>query len=60
MFPTDGANVDASRPKGPRSCQVDARLQPRLSSGSIDPAKDVQTGCPDTPSDGFFSHGSRD
>ena len=36
--------VDASRPRDPRSCQVDARLQPRLSSGLVDPAKDVRTG----------------
>ncbi|KAL6343261.1 hypothetical protein AAG906_022177 [Vitis piasezkii] len=35
--------VDASRPRDPRSCQVDARLQPRLSSVSVDPAKDVRT-----------------
>ena len=53
-------NVDASRPRDPRSCQVDARLQPRLSSGSVVPAKDVWTGCLDTPSDGFVSHGSKD
>ena len=43
MLPTDGANVDASLPKDPHSCQVDARLQPRLSSGSVDPTKDVRT-----------------
>ena len=36
-------SVDASRPRDPRSCQVDARLQLRLSSGSVDPAKDVRT-----------------
>ncbi|RVX12533.1 hypothetical protein CK203_011639 [Vitis vinifera] len=27
-------------------------FQPRLSSGSVVPVKDVRTGCPDTPSDG--------
>ena len=59
-FPTDGANVEASRPCDPRSCQVDTRSQPRLSSGSVIPAKGIRTGCPDTPSDGFVSHGSRD
>ena len=32
------------------SCQVDARFQPRLSSGSVFPVKDVRTGRPDTPS----------
>ena len=52
--------VDALRPRDPRSCQVDVRLQPRLSFGSVDPAKDVRTGCSDTLSDGFVSHGSRD
>ncbi|RVW50669.1 Flavin-containing monooxygenase FMO GS-OX2 [Vitis vinifera] len=31
-----------------------------MSFGSIDPAKDVRTGCPDTPSDGFVSHGLKD
>ena len=49
--------VEALRPDNPRSCQVDARFQPRLSSGSVAPAKDVRTGCPDTPSDGFVSLG---
>ncbi|RVW28129.1 L-type lectin-domain containing receptor kinase IX.1 [Vitis vinifera] len=49
--------VEASHPCDPRSCQMDARFQPRLSSGSIVPAKDVRIGCPDTPSDGFVSHG---
>ena len=49
--------VEALRSNGPRSCQVDARFQPRLSSGSVFPAKDVRTGCPDTPSDDFVSHG---
>ena len=44
--------VDALRPSDPRSCQVDAHFQPRLSSGSVFPAKDVRTGRPDTPSDG--------
>ena len=29
-----------------------ARFQPRLSSGSVFPAKDVRTGRPDTPSEG--------
>ena len=52
--------VKALRPDDPRSCQVDVRFQPRLSSGSVVPTKDVRTGCPDTPSDGFVSHGSRD
>ena len=49
--------VEALRPDDPRSCQMDVRFQPRLSSGSVVPAKDVWTGCPDTPSDGFVSHG---
>ena len=49
--------VEASRPCDPCSCQMDARSQPRLSYGSVVPAKDVRTGCPDTPSDGFVSHG---
>ena len=31
-----------------------------MSSGSVDPTKDVRTGCPDTPSDDFVSHGLRD
>ena len=35
--------VDALRPKDPRCCQVDARCQPRLSSGSVVPAKYVRT-----------------
>ena len=52
--------VDASRPRDPRCCQVDARFQPRTSSGSVDPAKDVWTGCPDTPSNGFVSHCLKD
>ena len=52
--------VEALRSNDPCSCQVDARFQPRLSSGSVFLAKDVRTGCPDTPSDGFVSHGSRD
>ena len=39
---------------------MDARCQPRLSSGSVVPTKDVRTGCPDTPFDGFVSHGSMD
>ena len=52
--------VDASRPRDPRSCQVDARFQPRMNSSSVDPTKDVRTGCPDTPFDGFVSHGSMD
>ena len=52
--------VEASRPRDPRNCQVDVRFQPRMNSGSVNPAKDVQTGCPDTPSDGFVSHGSKD
>ena len=29
-------------------------------SGSINPPKDVLTGCPDTPSDGFVSNGPKD
>ena len=36
-------NVEALRPDDPRSCQVDARFQPRLSYGSVVPAKDVRT-----------------
>ena len=35
--------VEALRPDDPRSCQVDVRFQPRLSSGSVVPAKDVRT-----------------
>ena len=54
------SDFDVLRPRDPRCCQMDARFQPRLSSDSIDPTKDVRTGCPDTPSDGFVSHGSRD
>ena len=50
-------SVEALRPDDPRSCQMDARFQPRSSSGSVIPAKGVRTGCPDTSSDGFFSHG---
>ena len=49
-------NVKALRPDDPRSCQVDAHFQPKSSSGSVFPAKDVQTGCPNIPSDGFVSH----
>ena len=52
--------VEVLRPDDPRSCQMDARFQPRQSSGSVVPAKDVRTRCPDTPSDGFVSHGQRD
>ena len=52
--------VDVLRSRDPRCCQVDTRFQPRLSYGLVDPAKDVRTGCPDTPSDSFVSHGSRD
>ena len=44
--------VDALRPSDPRSYQVDARFQPKLSSGLVFPAKDVRTGRPDTPSEG--------
>ena len=51
---------DALRPSDPCSYQVDARFQPRSSSGSVFPAKDVRTGCPNTPSDGFVSYDSRD
>ena len=49
--------VEALRPDDPHSCQVDARFQSRLSSGLVVPVKDVRTRCPDTPSDGFVSHG---
>ena len=52
--------VDTSRPRDLRSCQVDARFQTRMNSGSVNPTKDVRTGCPDTPSNGFVSHGSKD
>ena len=52
--------VGTSCPKDPCCCQVDVCYKPRRSSGSVDPAKDVRTGCPDTPSDGFVSHGLRD
>ena len=58
--PTDGANVDALRPRDPRGCQMDACFQPRMVPTSANPGKDVRTGCPDTPSDGFVSHCSRD
>ena len=51
--------VDVLCPSDPRGCQVDARFYPWLSSGSVFPAKDVRTGGPDTPSDGFVSHVSR-
>ena len=44
--------VDALCPNDPHSCQVDARFQPRLSYGSVFPAKDVWTGRPNTPSEG--------
>ena len=36
-------SVEALRPDDPHSCQVDARFQPRLGSGSVVPAKDVRT-----------------
>ena len=52
--------VEASRPRDPRNCQVDARFQPRMNSGLVNPAKYVWTGWLDTPSDGFVSHGSKD
>ena len=58
--PTDGVNVDASHPRDPRSRQRDTRFQPRMIPALVNPAKDVQTGCPDTPSDGFVSHCSGD
>ena len=58
--PTDGANVDASRPRDPRSRQRDARFQPWMIPALVNPTKDVRTGCPDTPSDGFVSHCSGD
>ena len=31
-----------------------------MNSSSVNPAKDVWTGCLDTPSDGFVSHDSKD
>ena len=31
-----------------------------MNFGSVNPTKDVRTGCLDTPSDGFVSHGSKD
>ena len=37
------SDVDALRPRDPRCCQMDAHFQPRLSSDSIDPTKDVRT-----------------
>ena len=52
--------ADASCPRDPRRCQGDARFQPRMISGSVNPAKVVRTGCPETPSDGFVSHGPKD
>ena len=52
--------VEASRPRDLRGCQVDACFQPRMISSSVNPVKDVRTGCPDTPSDGFVSHSSED
>ena len=48
--------VEVLRLRDPRCCQVDVRYQPRLSFDSVVPAKDVRTGCPDTPFDGFVSH----
>ena len=35
--------VEVLRPDDPRSYQVDARFQPRLSSGSVFPIKDLRT-----------------
>ena len=48
--------VDASRPRDPHGCPMDACFQPRMVPASTNPTKDVRTGCPDTPSDGFVSH----
>ena len=56
----ENVSVDTLCPRDPCRCQVDACYQLRRSSGSVDPAKDVRTGCPDTPSDDFVSHDSRD
>ena len=52
--------IDVLCPRDPRSRQKDARFQPRMIPASVNPAKDVRTGCPDTPSDGFVSHCSSD
>ena len=56
----ENVSVDTLCLRDPCRCQVDACYQLRRSSGSVDPAKDVRTGCPDTPSDGFVSHSSKD
>ena len=52
--------VDALCPRDPRGCQMDVCFQPRMVLASATPAKDVRTGYPDTPSDGFVSHCSGD
>ena len=48
--------VEALRPKDPRSRQMDACFQPRMIPASVNPAKDVRTGCSNTPFDSFVSH----
>ena len=55
QFPTDGANIEALRHRGPRSRQMDAPLSTEDDSCFDQPAKDVWTGCSDTPSNGFVS-----
>ncbi|WJZ96865.1 hypothetical protein VitviT2T_015512 [Vitis vinifera] len=55
QFPTDGANIEALRHRGPRSRQMHAPLSTEDDSCFDQPAKDVWTGCSDTPSNGFVS-----
>ena len=39
---------------------MDTRSQPiKVLDSVVIPAKDIRTGCPDAPSDGFVSHGQR-
>ena len=52
--------VEASRPRDPCGCPVDACSQPRMIYSLVNPAKDVWTGGSDTPSDGSVSHSSED
>ena len=48
-------NVEALHHRGPRSRQMDAPFSIEDDSCFDQPAKDVRTGCSDTPSDGFVS-----
>ena len=52
--------IEASRPRDPCGCLVDACSQPRMISSLVNPAKDVRTGVLDTPSNGFVSHSLED